>query len=50
MQPKKQARESIAVDEGMQIDRSDEHSTNADSPRVEILHPGANVTEITDSQ
>jgi hypothetical protein len=33
----------VAIDEGIQIDSSDEHPQNAQSPRPETLHPGSNV-------
>jgi hypothetical protein len=29
------------MDEGIQIERSDEHVSNADPPRIEILEPGS---------
>jgi hypothetical protein len=32
------------MDEGRQIDESDEQLENADSPRVKSLHPDPNVT------
>jgi hypothetical protein len=31
------------MDEGMQIDRSERHDENADSPRLETLHPDSNI-------
>jgi hypothetical protein len=33
----------ISIDEGIQIDSSDEQLENADSPRFEILEPLSNV-------
>jgi hypothetical protein len=33
-----------STDEGMQIDRSDEQSWKANSPRCQIRHSGLNVT------
>jgi hypothetical protein len=34
----------VLIDEGMQIEESDEQYENADSPRVESLQPDSNVT------
>jgi hypothetical protein len=35
----------VSIDEGIQIDRTDEQYENADLPRIEILQSNANVTE-----
>jgi hypothetical protein len=37
--------ESLSTDEGIQIDWSDEHCENADSPRSESLQPHSNAAE-----
>jgi hypothetical protein len=39
----KQLLETVSTDAGRQMDRSDEHSENADAPRIEILEPDSNV-------
>jgi hypothetical protein len=43
-QRKKHDLEIVSIDEGMQIDRSDEHLSNADSPRLAIWQPNSNAT------
>jgi hypothetical protein len=35
----------IPIEEGMQIDTSDEHHKNVNSPRTEILQPDSNVKD-----
>jgi hypothetical protein len=42
-QPRKSSLEIVAIDEGRQIEGSEQPS-NADTPRVESRQPGANVT------
>jgi hypothetical protein len=49
-QLKKHDSEIVSTEEGIQIDRSDEHAANAYLPRVEILELDANLTEQTESQ
>jgi hypothetical protein len=39
----KQDSRIASVDEGMQIDPSDEHQQNADSPNLETREPGSKV-------
>jgi hypothetical protein len=39
----KQFLEIVSIDEGIEIERSLEHSMNADSPRCASLEPGSNV-------
>jgi hypothetical protein len=39
----------LSTDDGTQIDWSAEHSSNADSPRLETLPPDANRTDKTES-
>jgi hypothetical protein len=36
--------ESTSIDEGIVIDLSEEQAANSNSPRLEILQPGSNVT------
>jgi hypothetical protein len=43
VQLRKQDSEIVSIDEGRQIDSSDEQSENADSPRSESLDPLSNV-------
>jgi hypothetical protein len=43
VQSKKQPDEMVSIDEGIQIDWSDEQFSNADSPRVETLQQLSNV-------
>jgi hypothetical protein len=43
LQPVKQELEIVSIDDGRQIDPSDEHPRNADSPRLETREPGSNV-------
>jgi hypothetical protein len=40
----------FSIDEGIQIDRSDEQDSNADLPRIEILEPDSNVKSERSSQ
>jgi hypothetical protein len=44
LQSLKQELEIVSIDEGIQIDRSNEHPRKANSRMVEILHPNSNVT------
>jgi hypothetical protein len=43
VQLEKQLSEMVSIDEGIQIDRSDEQCANADSPSVETLQQLSNV-------
>jgi hypothetical protein len=40
----KQHLEIVATDDGIEIDSSDKHFSNADSPRMAILQPDSNVS------
>jgi hypothetical protein len=41
LQTEKQLDESVAIDEGIQIDRSDEENQKAHGPRIEMVQPGS---------
>jgi hypothetical protein len=41
----KGCRPIVTIDEGIEIDSSDEQFSKADSPRIEMLLRGSNVTE-----
>jgi hypothetical protein len=40
----KQDQAIVFIDDEIEIDSSDEHASNADSPRVAILESGSNLT------
>jgi hypothetical protein len=42
LQRAKQRLEMVSIDEGIQIERSDWHPPNADSPKIETLEPDSN--------
>jgi hypothetical protein len=46
--PAKQYAQSFSTDEGMQMDKSDEHRQKAYGPIIERLDPGSNVTVESD--